>query len=64
MPFVPASLAPPLGCLFCPLYPPPVASSKDIWDIPLLKEEEEREEGKEDKEDNNNNTLLAGLGIL
>ena len=37
--FTPAGLALPLGRHSCPLYPPPVASSGDIWDVPLLEEE-------------------------
>src|SRR6266702_3486618 len=59
VPSAPAGLAPPLGCCSCPLRPPPpIASSGDIWDVPLLEEEQEDEdedeEDKEDEEDEDN----------
>jgi hypothetical protein len=42
------------------LRPPPIASSGDIWDIPLLEEKEQEEEGEEDKEEDDNNAPAGG----
>ena len=62
---MPAGLAPPLGYCSCPLCPPlPVASSRDIWDVPSLEKEQEDKdkdkEDKEDKEDKDNNIPTSG----
>ena len=55
----PSALAPPLGRRSRPSRPPPVASSRDIWDVPSL-EGEEQGEGEEDKEDDNNSAPAGG----
>ena len=60
-PSAPAGLAPPLGRRSRPLCPPPVASSGDIWDVPLLEEEEwEQEQEQEDEEDKDNDAPAGG----
>ena len=56
----PSTLAPPLGRCSCPLRPPPITSSRDIQDIPLLEEKEQEEEGEKDKEEDNNNAPASG----